>query len=327
MPKVSVISPVYGVEQFVSRAAESMFSQTLEDVEFIFVDDCTPDNSIQIIKDVLDRFPERANQVNIIRHEKNRGLPSARNSGLEAASGEYIFHWDSDDYADPDMLERMYNYAAKEDFDIIWADWYLTFKQKERYMDQPSYSTTIEALKAMLGGAMKYNVWNKLAKRSLYIDYDIRFPDGFGMGEDMTMMLLFAHAERVSHIGKAFYHYLKTNSNAFSHGVNHKHFNDLKRNVNWITDQLRSHCCSDLSKEINYLKLQSKYPLLANTCDKKMYRMWNEWFPEANASIGKNPYMGKRARMLQSFAHHRQYWLVMLHYTLVSKVIYGILYR
>lgn len=204
MPKVSVISPVYGVEQFVSRAAESMFSQTLEDVEFIFVDDCTPDNSIQIIKDVLDRFPERANQVNIIRHEKNRGLPSARNSGLEAASGEYIFHWDSDDYADPDMLERMYNYAAKEDFDIIWADWYLTFEQRERYMDQPSYSTTIEALKAMLGGAMKYNVWNKLAKRSLYIDYDIRFPDGFGMGEDMTMMLLFAHAERVSHIGKAF---------------------------------------------------------------------------------------------------------------------------
>ena len=132
MPKVSVISPVYGVEQFVSRAAESMFSQTLEDVEFIFVDDCTPDNSIQIIKDVLDRFPERANQVSWIRHDKSRGLTSARNSGLEAASGEYIFHWDSDDYADPDMLERMYNYAAKEDFDIIWADWYLTFEQRER---------------------------------------------------------------------------------------------------------------------------------------------------------------------------------------------------
>ena len=82
-------------------------------------------------------------------------------------------------------------------------------------MSQPSYNNPEDALKAMLSGGMKYNVWNKLIKRTLYTQYDIWFPSGHGMGEDMTIMMLFACATSVHYVDKAFYHYVKINTNAF----------------------------------------------------------------------------------------------------------------
>lgn len=71
-------------------------------------------------------------------------------------------------------------------------------------MKQPAYDTPLEALKAMLSGVMKYNVWNKLVRRSIYVENKIDFPAGYGMGEDMTIMLLFAYAERISYLPHAF---------------------------------------------------------------------------------------------------------------------------
>ena len=120
MCKVSVISPIYKVAEFIERAAESMMQQSLGDVEFIFVDDCTPDDSIERLERVLAKYPKR--KCRIIRHEENRGLPSARNSGLAVAQGEWVFHWDSDDYADREMLERMVECAEEHDAEIVWAD-------------------------------------------------------------------------------------------------------------------------------------------------------------------------------------------------------------
>ena len=67
-PKVSVIAPIYGVEQFIGKAAKSMMEQTLDDVEFIFVDDCTPDNSIKVLSEVISRYPERSSHVKVIKH-------------------------------------------------------------------------------------------------------------------------------------------------------------------------------------------------------------------------------------------------------------------
>lgn len=213
--KVSVIVPVYGVERFIERCARSLMEQTLEGVEFLFVDDATPDSSIEVLEKVIAQYPCRMGQVHVVRHERNLGLPAARNTGLSLAQGEYIFHCDGDDYVEKDMLAQMYRYAQSMDYDIVWADWYLTYVGNERYMKQPSYDTPMEALKSMLGGGMKYNVWNKLVRRTLYTFNHIEFPVGYGMGEDMTMMMLFALANSAGHLPKAYYHYVKTNANAF----------------------------------------------------------------------------------------------------------------
>lgn len=79
MAKVSVIVPIYNVSRFIKRCVESLFNQTLDDVEFIFVNDCTPDDSVDILKKVIADYPDR--NTMIINHEVNKGLPAARNTG------------------------------------------------------------------------------------------------------------------------------------------------------------------------------------------------------------------------------------------------------
>ena len=324
---VSVIIPVYKVRGYIERCAESLMSQTLQEVEFIFVDDATPDDSIEILKSVLNRHPERQKDVTILSHSENRGLPSARNTGLAKASGEYIFHCDSDDYVELSMLEEMYDFAVKNELDIVWCDWWLTFGRKERKMFTPDYKTPQEALRGMLGGSMKYNVWNKLAKRSIYEQFSIRFPDGYGMGEDLTMLLLFAHAKKSRRLAKAFYHYVKDNCNAFSSIIRVEHFEPLKRNVLWIAKELCHLFGHEIEKEIVYLKLQSKYPLLTDSGKVEYYRLWNDWFPEANKHILGNQHISLRSKILQLSAKYKLYVIVAFHYWLLNKVYYNIIYK
>ena len=90
LPKVSVIVPVYGVAQYIEKCARSLFEQTLEDIEYIFVDDCTQDNSIEILHNIIKDYPHRQQQTRIIHHETNKGLPIARKTGIENATGKYI---------------------------------------------------------------------------------------------------------------------------------------------------------------------------------------------------------------------------------------------
>lgn len=92
MSKVSVIVPVYKVEKYIERCARSLFNQTLDDIEYIFVDDCSPDRSIEILNQVIGDYPRRKDQVQIIHHASNQGLALARQTGLKAATGEYIAH-------------------------------------------------------------------------------------------------------------------------------------------------------------------------------------------------------------------------------------------
>ena len=160
--KVSVIIPIYKVDRFIERCVVSLMEQTLNEVEYIFVDDASPDGSVSILHEVTERYPSRMECVKIVTHSENKGLPAARNTGLVEASGEYIFHCDSDDFVELDMLESLYNKAKECDADVVWCDFFLSFEMNERYMKQPEYKTSVEALKAMLSGAMKFNVWNKL---------------------------------------------------------------------------------------------------------------------------------------------------------------------
>ena len=170
---MSVIIPVYNVERFIVRCATSLMEQSCQNVEYIFIDDATADNSIALLRNVIGRYPDRIKDVKIVSHATNLGLPAARNTGLGIATGEYVFHCDSDDFVDADMLSELYSVAKISNADIVWCDWFLSFKKNERYMKQPEYTEPIAALKAMLCGIMKFNVWNKLVRRNLYIENNI----------------------------------------------------------------------------------------------------------------------------------------------------------
>lgn len=326
MKKISVIVPIYNVESYIEHCVRSLLGQTLEDVEFIFVDDCSPDNSLSILQGVLKEYPSRCEAVHIINHKENLGLPSARNSGLAVASAEYIFHCDSDDFVDPNMLAELYYEAKKEDADIVWCDWWLSFAKNERYMKQPEYATAEDALKGLLQGTMKFNVWNKLVRRSLYVDYDIHFPSGYGMGEDMTMIRLFARARKVAYLPKAFYHYVQLNSGAFCKTENKRYFTDIKHNVSVVEKDLIGMFANQLDKEIAFFKLNVKFPFLIG-CDVEKYRLWGDWYPEANKYIFKNKSVSFRSRLLQFAAWKKQYWFLKLYYLCIHRFVYGVIYR
>lgn len=322
--KISVIVPIYKVEKFIVRCAESLMKQTLDGVEYIFVNDATPDNSMAILQKVISKYPEK--KVIIITHEINKGLPAARNTGLAIAKGEFIFHCDSDDYVDSDMLEQLYNKAKEDDADIVWCDWWLSFARNERYMKQPEYFTSIDALKGMLSGVMKFNVWNKLVKRKLYTSSNIVFPAGYGMGEDMTMMRLFARTERVAYLPRALYHYVQLNTGAFSKTYSERHLLELQHNVSLLITDFQQIFGNELDSEIAFFKLDVKFPFLISG-DPTKYVLWKKWYPEANKYILKNKHLSLRSRGLQWMASKNQFWAVRMYYYCIHRLIYGLIYR
>ena len=323
---VSVIIPIYNVEKFISRCAQSLMEQTLTDVEYIFVDDASPDDSIKVLQGVINQYPDRKNQCRIIHHRQNLGLPAARNTGLAVAKGKYIFHCDSDDFVEPDMLEQLYGKAIETDADIVWCDWWLSFAKNERYMKQPAYPTAIEALKGMLSGVMKFNVWNKLIRRSLYEKNGITFPAGYGMGEDMTIMRLFARASKVAYLQKAFYHYVQQNNGAFCKTFSEKHLSDVRHNVSVVTEDLKNLFGNALDTELAFFKLDVKFPFLISD-DSAKYKLWKNWYPEVNRYILKNKRLSLRSRCVQWLAWKHQFWAVWLYYKLVYRVVYGLIYH
>ena len=121
--KVSILIPVYKVEKYIERCARSVFEQTFGDLEIIFVDDCSPDNSITILKRVLEDYPDRKKQTRIIRHKKNEGLSGARNTAIKAATGDYIYFLDSDDEISKDCIQELIGPLKKTHYDFVIGDY------------------------------------------------------------------------------------------------------------------------------------------------------------------------------------------------------------
>lgn len=119
MPKVSVIVPIYKVEKYLKRCVESIQNQTLEDIEIILVDDGSPDRCPQM----CDEFAASDSRIRVV-HKMNGGLSSARNAGLRISTGKYVGYIDSDDYAEKDMFERLYECAEEHQVDFVMADYW-----------------------------------------------------------------------------------------------------------------------------------------------------------------------------------------------------------
>jgi len=317
MPGVSVIVPFYNVAPFIKRCAEALMAQTMMEVEFIFVDDASPDDSRRILEAVLADHPGRNSKI--ITHSVNRGLPAARNTGLEVASGKYICHLDSDDYPEPDMVEKLYKAAEKSGSEIAYSDFFLSFEIEERYMDNPDFTKAEDLLKeGFLSGRVKFNVWNKLVSRDLYLRTGARFPEGHSMGEDMTMILLTMGAGSCVHVKEALYHYVKLNAGAMSNTYTLRQQEDIRFNADRVISALEGSGITDIGRFIDYFKLGTKLPFLFSG-DKKLMRLWGEWWPEADQSIESNVYLPARTRKIMGLASKGHYGIVGAYVWLVGQ--------
>lgn len=207
MPKVSVIIPVFRVEEYISRCARSLFGQTLDDIEYIFVDDCSPDNSIAILKNVLSEFPARIPQSRIERMPVNSGLAVVRKKGLKMAIGDYVITCDSDDYIDQEMYEAMYKSATQIDADLVQCDIEVRNEdQVLRVLSSPVKEPDSNTLRGLIiSGKISNSVCNKMVKRGLYQRPDFLFPAG-DLDEDNVMSVQLAcNAKKLVYVNKAFY--------------------------------------------------------------------------------------------------------------------------
>ena len=199
MPKISIIVPVYNVEKYIDKCLKTLTEQTLKDIEIIIVNDGSLDKSEEIIEKYVIENPTKIKYY----EKENGGLSSARNYGLEYATGEYIAFLDSDDFVETNMYEEMYNLAKHEDADMVECDYIWEWKYGKKIFDKRrEYKTKEEMMKKP-----RVVAWNKIYKREIINKYKIRFPEGL-IYEDMEFFYkLLPHLNKISYINKYFVHY------------------------------------------------------------------------------------------------------------------------
>jgi len=292
MSKVSVIIPVYGVEKYIERCARSLFEQTLDDIEYIFIDDCTLDKSIEILKKVLVDYPLRINQTRIIKMPINTGLPGVRRYGIKLANGEYIIHCDSDDWVGKNTYRVMYEKANKENADVVICD-YITTNEINKKKNIGLYSTNKEqVILNMLFQRNSWSVWNKLFKKNIY-NNKIIYPQD-NMGEDMALVMqLIYYCNRISYVSNVYYYYyqnsLSITNNASPNSVINR-FNQACSNVKIVEDFYKNiHINNKINEGFIYTKYKQRNLLLPILKDKKYFKIWFKTFPEINIKFFSYP--------------------------------------
>lgn len=325
---ISVIIPVYNASATLRACLMSLSAQTYKNLELLLVDDCSTDDSLNILVTYAGQYADGDFSVQVLHHEQNRGVAAARNTALLHATGDYIYYVDADDFIESDTLECLVNEVKTKDLDIVGHEWFLTFNSKERHMKQPVYFSSYEALCYMMCGVMRWNLWLFLVRRSLYVENNIHFIEGMNMGEDMmVMMKLFVCAKKVAIVNRPFYHYEQQNQTSLTKTYSLEHIRQVTTNLLEVERiiNISSYECS-LSKFIPFLKLNIKLPLLI-TDDETRYKIWLEWFPEANRYILKNKMLPFRTRIIQWIAVKRYFIFLKLYYRIVFKLVYGVIYK
>ncbi len=208
-PRVSVIVPIFGVEKYIERCVRSLFEQTFKEVEYIFVDDCSQDHSMQVLERVMADYPEV--KTRIIRKARNEGLPQARRSGLELATGDYVMHIDSDDWVEPDMIDTLYQKAVETDSDMVCCDWVEEYAEGQVAKSQMPYDRD-QYFQRILSLESDAYVWCRMVKRSIYAD--LVFPINNMFEDYVITSQLVKRCQRIVFVPRVLYHYLRSNDNS-----------------------------------------------------------------------------------------------------------------
>lgn len=261
---ISIIVPVYNVEKYIIRCAQSIFEQTYDNLDIIFVDDCSPDKSIEVMYQLLEQYPQRKEQVRVIKHEKNRGLACARNTGVEAAQGDWLTHVDSDDFLDKSTISRCVERIEKTNADavIFGMNHILPNKVYPKLVHVPE--TSHELVKLMLMRKIRFNLCGGIYKTSLYKNNGIHAIEGINDGEDYSVSpRLLYYAQKIVDINIPLYNYVHfENDNSYT---NRFSINDAKSHVKILSllrDFFENKDEQELLKAIDYGETMIKRTLL-----------------------------------------------------------------
>ena len=312
MPKVSVIIPVYGVEKYIERCARSLFEQTLDDIEYIFVDDCSPDKSIVVLENIIKEYQSRLSKehkfVRIEKMPQNSGLPNVRRYGIQQATGDYIAHCDSDDWVETDMYQQMYNEAKSNDSDVVVCDYIMTNGTSViKKINACHAKSPKQLIKNCLFQRDPWSLCNKLFKRKAY--YNIEYPKG-AMGEDMvaTIQLLW-NCKTLSYINKPYYQYFY-NSESITKICTRdsciNKFNQLSHNTTIVMNFIQKKKLDiELKDALVVYKNFIRSVLYPIVYEKKYFHIWNNMFPGLNKQVFQSKYVSvsEKCRVFLTMLH------------------------
>lgn len=304
--KVSVIVPVYGVEKYIERCVDSLFRQTLDSMEFIFIDDCTPDSSMTLLDSMIRRNRPRFAVMNWhVRTQKmsaNSGLAAVRRHGVRLAKGDFIVHCDSDDWVSPNMYKLMYEKAIEECADAVVCDYNITdgervlrtirggrFTDKERFIEQILFQNA------------PWSLWNKMFKRTSCYKADMIYPKG-NMGEDFVLTTqLLLNSNKIAYVSQPFYNYFYNPASitrVVTEGRKMDNFKMNKANADIVYDILN---IRGLGDRYSLALVSSKWyikKLLWNTdFDSKKRQLWKDTYKEINNRIITNSHISMKDKI------------------------------
>ena len=217
---ISIIVPVYHVEEYIAKCLDSLIKQSYKDIEILCINDCTLDNSVTIINE----YREKDSRIKLLNHTENKGLGGARNTGVKHANGEYIVFIDSDDYVAPTMLEKLYKSLKQYDSDVAVCGVMLTYGKDEKFIPHTAFHYDELAKKEIYNLEEDRQIltdiwpsaWNKLFKTEIIKKYKILFKERL-LYEDHTFFYeYFSYCKKFSYIREPLYYYRQQRPNSIT---------------------------------------------------------------------------------------------------------------
>lgn len=206
MPQLSIIIPIYKVEKYIEQCARSLFEQTLNDLEYIFINDCSPDRSIEVLQHVLEDYPQRKTQVKILHNKQNLGQSGTRNRGMKLASGDYIINCDPDDWVDKDYYHAIIQKINETQAEIIICDYTIEFVNQSKAIRYDDFSHPHDRIR--MKRQLLWSLCCTAIKRTLIEAKEIYAPKGINMTEDFNMLVRACYyAKSITNMHGPMYHY------------------------------------------------------------------------------------------------------------------------
>lgn len=260
LPKVSVIVPVYNAERYLPKCLMSLKAQTLKEIEFILVDDCSTDNS----RVICEEFAKLDSRFKVIRHNYNGGSSVARQTGLNVAKGKYVIICDADDWTEPRIYEDLFESAEKNNADISICDYFVNYDngiqtQIDHYLPIGSKE---EKIKITLIQKFPPASWVKLIRRDFMINNNIDYEQGINMGEDYLILVkMMLYEPRIVKVNAPLYHYRKVISGgSYTNSPAYHSFEEYRFIFYWFLNNLDNELyCRELFRcaiNVSYLGLR-----------------------------------------------------------------------
>lgn len=310
--KVSVLVPFYKVENYVERCVESLFTQTYKNIEYVFVNDCTPDTSMEVINKCIEKYGV-VEKCKMIVHEQNQGISASRNDCLDNMTGDYFLFVDSDDYIDKDMVESLVEAAVKENADISGCGYIEEYVDHSVEHPQHYSNDHDEMMRAITLLTLKGVMWKLLVRSTIVTDHhdEVRFiPDRNMVDDYLFCCQIFYYAQRFAGVDRCMYHWIQYNPNNYTHTTIFAVQSQAEALRKTEEFYRKKGVYTLLEDALLQRKFISKLPLLM---DKSCFdvRRWRLLFPESN-DVWKEMYFPKGNQWLFRLALSPLYWLIPL---------------